>query len=259
MKRIPSARLIILTVSFLLPVFFPVSRLAGQDKPAAYTNIDFNKVSPEKTTDYLNLEGKIWKPIQQEHIRLGGLAGWNVFRVWFSGTGSEYNYAVMELYRNYEDMTFVYGDDIITRVHPGINEAKLMEDTYRAREIVRAQSAERIFLVRPETGTAPSKYVLVTFLDVKKSNEAQFEKNVSDVVVPALRERMKSGFNSGWDLFRLVLPGGDNVPYQYISFEYINNMSLAIKPGEPDPSKGLEPAKIYRTELWERLEYLGGY
>ena len=123
----------------------------SQDKVRIFTNIDFNLVAPEEVDNYLNLEGKLWKPIQQEHIKEGGLLGWSVYRVWFTGTGSKYNYAVMEMYNKYEDMSFEYSNDIITKVHPGIDEQKLMNDTYKAREIVKAQSAVR---TRPRSRTS---------------------------------------------------------------------------------------------------------
>jgi hypothetical protein len=245
-------------LSLAFNLFFLMIPARSQDKTKIFTNIDFNKVSPEKVNDYLNLEGKIWKPIQQEHMKQGGLAGWNVFRVWFTGTGSEYNYAVMELYRNYEDMSFVYSNDIIAKVHPGINESKLMDDTYHAREIAKAQSAVRIAMIRPEIKKEPFKYVIVTYLDIKKSNEALFEKNIGDVVLPAFKERMSSGMCKGWDLFKLVIPNGDSVPFQYMSFEYIDSMGQVVQQGGPDAMKGMEPGKVFRTEFWEGVEFLGG-
>lgn len=229
----------------------------SQNKVRIFTNIDFNKVEPGKVTDYLNLEGNLWKPVQQEHIKEGGLAGWNVFRVWFSGTASEYNYAVMELYDRYENMSFDYNDDILSKVHPGISEQKLMDDTYAAREIAFAQSAVRISTLRPHETQGPSKYVRVTYLNIKQSNEAQFEKNILEIAIPAMQERMENGYNQGWDLYKVVAPGGDSVPFQYISFEYLPDMGLMVKPGGADASKGMEPGKIYRTELWERIYNLG--
>ena len=229
-----------------------------QDRVRVFINLDFNKVAPEKTTGYLNLEDSLWKPIQQEHIREGGLAGWNVFRVWFSGTDSRYNYIVKEVYNKFGDMAYDYGEDVIQKVHPGIHEEKLMQDTYNAREIAEAQSAVRLAMLRPAMKKEPSRYVLVNYLNIKKSNEAQFEKNVLEIAMPALQDRMGNGFNSGWDLFKVVVPGGDSVPYQYISFEYLDSMEQVVKPGGEDASKGFEPGKLYRTELWERVNYLAG-
>ncbi len=257
--RIPGIILIYGRLSFLCFFLMLSLHSNAQEKVRKFTNIDFNKVAPEKTGEYLRLEGDIWKPIQQEHIRQGGLSGWNVFRVWFTGTASEYNYAVMELYNKYEDMAFVYSDDIITRVHPGINEEKLMDDTYQARQIAKAQSAVRISMLRPSSSKPPSKYVRVIYLTIKTSNEALFEKNILESAIPALHDRMINNFNQGWDLFKVVEPGGDSVPFQYVSLEYIDSMDLIVKPGGADASQGMEPAKIYRTELWERIYNLGEY
>ena len=235
---------------------FCTGETKAQEKVQIFGNIDFNKALPERINDYLKLESEMWKPIQVEHIKQGGIINWNVYRVWFAGTGSEYNYAVMETYRNYRDMSFVYSDDIITKVHPGINETQLMDDTYRAREIVRAQSVERIAAFKSDTAKKPSQYVVVTYLAVKKDDLPAFEKDANDLIQQAFKERMKSGMNQGWDLYKLILPGGETMPCQYISFEYITNMDQAVKAGWPDPLPGIKPCTVYRTELWERLVYL---
>ncbi len=227
----------------------------AQEKVQVYGNIDFNKALPERINDYLRLESEMWKPVQEEHIRQGGITGWNVYRVWFAGTGAEYNYAVMETYRNYSDMAFVYSDDIITKVLPGINEAKLMEDTYRAREIVRAQSVERIATVEPTT-KKPYQYAVVTFLAVKKDNVAAFENYVRDLIGKAFRERVQTGLDLGWDLYKMILPHGETMLCQYISFEYLDNMDQAAKTSWPGPLQGVKPCTVYRTELWERVVYL---
>ena len=259
MKRKLAVNLIGIFLQCLLMILFISYPSSGQDKVGVFANIDFNKVTPEHVNDYLDLEGKLWKPIQQEHIRLGGLAGWNVFRVWFTGTHSDYNYAVMELYNHYQDMSFVYSNDLIAKVHPETNEDKLMEETYKARKIEQSQSAVRIAMLRPAQKVNPSPYVLVTYLNIKKSNEAQFEKNIIEIAQPALQDRMNAGYNQGWDLFKVVVPSGDDIPFQYISLEYLESMDLVVKPGGADASKGMEPGKVYRTELWERLETLGEY
>ena len=234
---------------------FSWNETAAQEKVQVYGNIDFNKALPERINDYLRLESEMWKPVQEEHIRQGGIIDWNVFRVWFAGTGAEYNYAVMETYRNYSDMAFVYSDDIITKVLPGVNEAKLMEDTYRAREIVRAQSVERIATVEP-AAKKPFQYAVVTFLAVKKDNEAAFENYVRDLIVKSFNERMQNGLDLGWDLYKMILPNGETMPCQYISFEYLDNMDQAAKTSWPGPLQGVKPCTVYRTELWERLVYL---
>jgi hypothetical protein len=247
--KLTTVLLLFLSVLLLFPVV-----TKSQEPVTVYANIDFNKAAPEKITDYLRLETEIWKPIQQEHINQGGIIGWNVFRVWFAGTGSEYNYTVMEVYRNYRDMAFLYSDDIVTRVHPGINEAKLLEDTYAAREIVRAQSAVRIAALQPGAGVKPSQYVRVTYLSA--SDLSAFEKDVTGRYLPVFRERMKEGRNQGWDLYRLILPGGQSIPCQYISFEYLTSMDAAVTADWPANLTGIAPTAVYRSELWERLEYL---
>lgn len=227
----------------------------AQENVQVYGNIDFNKALPERINDYLKLESEMWKPVQEVHIRQGGIIGWNVFRVWFAGTGAEYNYAVMETYRKYSDMAFVYSDDIITKVLPGINEAKLMEDTYHAREIVRAQSVERIAAVE-SAAKKPFQYTVVTFLAVKKDNEPAFERYIQDLIVSSFRERMQKGLNQGWDLYKMILPNGETMSCQYISFEYLDNMDQAAKTNWPGPLQGIKPCTVFRTELWERVVYL---
>ncbi|MBN1185595.1 MAG: hypothetical protein JXB49_25150 [Bacteroidales bacterium] len=258
MKKIRSSLAFIAPQVFIAlfgVLIFSCNETTAQEKVQVYGNIDYNKALPERINDYLKLESEMWKPVQEEHIRQGGITGWNVFRVWFAGTRSEYNFAVMETYKKYSDMAFVYSDDIITKVLPGINEAKLMEDTYRAREIVRAQSVERIATVEPTT-KKPYQYAVVTFLAVKKDNVAAFENYVRDLIEKAYRERVQTGLDLGWDLYKMILPHGETMLCQYISFEYLSNMDQAAKTSWPGPLQGVEPCTVYRIDLWERLLYL---
>lgn len=246
---------------------------SAQQATAVFGNIDFNKVTPANTNDYLMLEGKIWKPIQQEHINQGGLKGWFVFRVWFAGTGSDYNYTVMELYDNFAGMTFPYSNDIVSKVHPGMNEAEMMDKTLKARDIVRAQSVERIAMARPEKNEFPYKFVTVYYLDVKPENIAAYEKMEQEVWMPIHKERIKAGFCQGWDLFKIVIPAGESVPFKYLSMEWFKDFGAipavdtfnplpVIKKDYPEKSpeevlqKSLGLRTIYRKELWELVEFL---
>jgi len=238
-----------------------------------FGNIDFNKVAPANINDYLMLEGKIWKPVQQEHIRQGGLKGWFVFRVWFAGTGSDYNYAVMELYDSFAGMTFPYSDDIITKVHPGMNEAELMDKTLKARDIVRAQSVERIAMLRPVKNEYPYRYATVYYFNVSPENVTAYEKMEQEVWQPLHQQRIQAGLCSGWDLFKTVIPSGESVPFQYISMEWFKDFNEITAVGGFDPlpviqknfpekpaqevySQSLLLRKIYRKELWELVEFL---
>jgi len=250
-----------------------LSATVAQQTPHTYGNIDFNKVAPANVNDYLMLEGKIWKPVQQEHINQGGLKGWFVFRVWFAGTGSDYNYVVMEQYDSFDGMTFPYSGDIISRVHPGMDEAEMMDKTLKARDIVRAQSVERIAMLRPEANNYPCKYVSVYYLDVEADEVSAYEKMEQEVWLPVHKKRIQAGLCSGWDLYKIVIPNGESVPFKYMSMEWFNEFGGVTAVDQLDPlpviqknfpetpaeeiyNKSLDLRTVYRKELWELVEFL---
>jgi len=272
-RLLTSCKYCLKAVAVFLLAFFCLAHAFPQQQTHSFGNIDFNKVAPASINDYLALEGKIWKPVQQEHINQGGLKGWFVFRVWFAGTGSDYNYAVMEIYDSFAGMTFPYSDDIITKVHPGMNEAELMDKTLKARDIVCAQSVERIAMLRPEKNEFPYKYATVYYLDVKSENAKAYEKMEQEVWLPIHQERIKAGLCSGWDLFRTVIPNGESVPFKYLSMEWFRDFNeiaavdsfdpLPViqknfpgKPAEEVYAKSLGLRTYYRKELWELVEFL---
>jgi hypothetical protein len=275
MKKRPlhSCRYSLKAVALLLQAFVCLAPAFPQQQNRSFGNIDFNKVAPANINDYLALEGKIWKPVQQEHINQGGLKGWFVFRVWFAGTGSDYNYVVMELYDSFAGMTFPYSDDIIARVHPGMNEAELMDKTLKARDIVKAQSVERIAMQRPVMNEFPYKYATVYYFDVSPENADAYEKMEREVWLPVHQQRIQEGLCSGWDLLKTVIPNGTSVPFKYMSMEWFKDFNEIIavdgfdplpviqknfpeKPAQEVYIKSLALRTVYRKELWELVEFL---
>jgi hypothetical protein len=170
-------------------------------------------------------------------------------------------------------MTFPYSDDIITKVHPGMNEAALMDKTLKARDIVRAQSVERIAMLRPEKNEFPYKYATVYYFDVSPENAKAYEKTEQEVWLPVHQQRIQAGLCSGWDLFKNVIPSGASVPFKYISMEWFKDFNEIIavdgfdplpviqknfpeKPAQEVFNKSLALRTVYRKELWELVEFL---
>ena len=62
----------------LISLFFSTA-LTAQVRPSLFVVVDFMKVQPQNHMDYLEVEQKIWKPMHQERINQGIIAGWFLY------------------------------------------------------------------------------------------------------------------------------------------------------------------------------------
>jgi hypothetical protein len=94
-----------------------------------------------------------------------------------------------------------------------------------------------------------------------------------EVWMPVHKERIKAGLCNGWDLFKIVIPNGESVPYKYLSMEWFKDFgevtavdgldplpviqkNFPEKPAQEVYTRSLELRTVYRKELWELVEFL---
>ena len=257
----------------LLSVLLPGSAsLQAQTPPPLFCIVETMKTLPGKSTDYVKAEREVWKKLHQERVKRGLIRRWDLFAVRYpSGTNAAYDYVTV---------TFIEGDAKLENswgTIPADAEKLLSKDEYAtamSTNLMRNLTTQTLlyssdFAVADPNATAPPKYFMVNMMKVKPGTEAAYETMETKLVKPMLVAMMKAGGRASWSRFSVVLPGGSNQPFNYITTDGYDkwtdigrggDAAAAIKKVHPGMtlaaySKQIEETRqLVNQELWELID-----
>jgi len=242
----------------------------SQAIPSLFVVVDFMKVDPQNQTKYLEVEQEIWKPMHQERINQGIIAGWFLYAVEFSGEGDDYNYVVITLYDNAEKLENPWASDIPGKVHPNKKMDELMKRTYDSQTHMKSELFYSIATAPEIPLEKPAPYMQVNFMKVEPQLQSGYEQLESEIWLPIHNESIRSGRTTGWGLWSSLFPRGAERPYQYITlnafseYSYIFELDFSVPFSNIHPDKDYaetqqktwELRRIVRTELWDLIDYV---
>ncbi len=114
--------------------------------PSRYMSMDYMKVAPGKSPDYLMLEDEIAKPIHLERIEQNQMAGWEVYSLILpSGMNYSYNFATGNHFKELEHFEFGLNEEIIQQtMGENSNVPELFETIYNTRDLIKVELWELI-------------------------------------------------------------------------------------------------------------------
>lgn len=238
-----------------------------QDAAPIYSHVSFMKVKQGNGGNYVNVEKEIWKPVHQELVNQGKILGWYLYRIQFTGTGDEYNYATVTHYRETDQMEEGYTAELFEKVHPNMPMSYISEQTLQSRDLVNSRMLQWMLRSMPEEQREPSRYVLVNY---QKSVPGQnYFALRRDHVKPLFDLAVKEGKVEGWGLWALRLPSGSSMPYNWVSADFYNKFSeiggfdwldlmkranTEANIDELSPKMGASRT-MEKRELWELIDY----
>jgi hypothetical protein len=240
-----------------------------QTVPSLFVVVDFMKVKPEDHIKYLEVEQDIWKPMHQERIDQGIIVGWYLYAVEFSGTSDEYNYVVISLYDNAENLENPWNPEIPERIHPDMIVNEIMEKTNGSRDHVKTELYSSIATAPEIPLEIPASYMQVNYMQVKPGEQVAYEQLESEIWLPIHNESIHSGHTAGWGLWRSLFPRGAGQKYQYITLNTFSEFSTVFGLDFSVPFKNIHPEMdftevtektqqlrtIVRTELWDLIDF----
>src|SRR4051812_47450384 len=126
--------------SFLLGTLIPT--VGTQEAPlqgtGEYVVVNYMKVLPGKTPDYVALERGVWKPVHQARIRDGKLKSWGLWQKRFGGTSDGYEFATVNSYGKIEDADADL-QSYLVKANPGKTMADIERQTISTRDISRTE------------------------------------------------------------------------------------------------------------------------
>lgn len=254
---------IILFLFVLLTAFLPA---IGQ---GVFLQTDFMKVEAGKDQDYIAVEKDIWKKIHQARINQGDILAWQLYRVNFTGTNSEYNYATVTVF---EDFAKVHSgaitEELLTNALPEIAISDILTKTLESRQLVKSELFQNLASVgEPES---PSPFIQVDCMQVKEGNAGMYVEVETELWQPLHQELVNAGQRNFWGLYALWYPGGTGREYQYVTVNAVSDFTklasfdyeAAFEKAHPgkDVNEAMEKTtasrSLVRSELWELVDYV---
>lgn len=225
--------------------------------------VSYMKVKPGKMQDYLEVE-KEWKKIHQARLEKGHIIGWQLWHKMYGGAGDEYQYIVINWYKNLANAE-KGGWEIIDELYTKEEKEKLFQKTLDSRVTIRTDAMR---LVTQAEVTKPTNYIMIASMRPKQGMRDEYIQMEKDIFKPVWEEVINQGGNlSHWSLWnKWMYKEGDVelfIVQGYNEFSDINrgiNAEEILKKVHPDMSMDEMRELVGKTrdsvarELWRLVD-----
>ena len=212
------ARASIRKLSLVLIASLPLCAAVAQDQASAtlYLTVDCMKST---NANYENLEIETWKPMHQHLVDQGKQSSWALYRVMY-GDRSRCDYYTVTTYLGEDQLNDSQDyDEVFEVAHPGKDLAKVMQKTWAAREHV----ATELWMLVDRTELQPHRYAVVNRMYA--GDPVAYESMESQVFKAGHQALIDGGYRAGWAVYALLSPLGSNIPYNYSTVDFVNDLS----------------------------------
>ncbi len=250
----------------------------------AFVTFDYMNVKPANVSEYLNLEGEVWKPVHKEFQNRGMEVSWSLYMVRGAGTQNHYNYVTVSVYdglgsldRNIDDE-----EEIISKIYSNEDLSGFWNRTSEAR----LHTGRDVFFVYDQALKGNNKElsafssgkigqdITVTFMQTLAGQnavglESKWWKSIH-------KERIKRKIINSWEVLtkRFVAFGQTQLDHDYVTWENYTTFSTiddsynsdtftrAVEKVHPDVDFSevneatLKSRDILRSEIWELVDHL---
>ncbi|HPG06471.1 MAG TPA: hypothetical protein P5275_04035 [Saprospiraceae bacterium] len=231
-------------ISGLLAFLFTLSSFAQSKR--MWVEINYMK---SKSGDYESIETDVWKSIHQERIKQGDMFYWALYHVDYpSGTGCDYDYVTLNVYDNINDIEVGF-DNWNNWVKNLPISQDVLDKTNESRDIVFTEVFELLAQSSEDDGRPP-KFIVANRMqtDVPEAYVAM-EK---EIYQPVHRKAADRDMRKNWWLLQRFIPDGTEFGYNFITFDFYNNMNQLILPETDDLWENAHP----QGDLYQKLANL---
>lgn len=264
MKSLISKKGLCLFFLFVLQsMLFPGPGFAQIGQRVFYI-VEYIKVLPGKSKDFLKLQKEIIKPLQQERLKKSSLLSWSLYQNIFpSGTNETYDYISVCIVKDWNSIEKIFTGSIDV-ISKSLNREQLLfwEKSDQIFSGVKNEiwSQEEIILKSPSG--PPPKYHLANYMKIPEGKMNDYLKMERTFVKPVHEEHIKTGGRAGWALYIIHQPSGAEVPYHAATVDFYDRWDQLGNPDQtafwqqihPDKSPEYIEKQITATRILLRQE-----
>ncbi len=192
-----------------------VSPIQAQDAEPTFVTVDCMKST---SSDYVDLETEIYKPIHQAQVDAGRKQSWALYWVLF-GDRSECDYYTVNVQTgsqmNAEGGGFAA---FFEQVHPDLDMDEVSADTWASRDMVWTRQWRIVDMVPPTDFT----YVQVN--EMLADDGTEYIAMERETYKPVHEALVADGVTAGWGVYQLVSPHGSSMGFNYGTADFLNSL-----------------------------------
>ena len=221
------------TIKFITTLFALMAisfTLFSQDLRIAM--VDYMRVPAGGSSDYVQLEKEVWKPMHQEWVKQGKMVGWYLYRIPYpGGTDAEYHYATVRVYDDLADIESPMSDmeDVFKKVHPGKDLDKLGKETMASRDLVKTYAFSRWEAFYAKDITEPTKVIQMVSFKVPMDKWDAYMEMERKYYHPTHKAEMGAGTRAGWAGWILRRPMGTKAGFQFVAVDHFKDWAQYTK------------------------------
>ncbi|MEZ4955915.1 MAG: hypothetical protein R2825_20320 [Saprospiraceae bacterium] len=233
----------ILTLAFTCLLLHPNLQAQNDNE---YVVVEYMKVKPGMWDKYLECE-QTWKLVHQYRLNQGLINGWQLEQVVFpAGTGTEYDFLTITHYKNWKAVgSDVNWYDAAMKTLPA-DKRELAENATLYRDLVKSEIWTAGDVVFAPGATMPL-YSVENFMKIPASGWDDWVEMESKFVKPVHEKNIAMGNRAGWLMSYMVLPRGDDYPYQASTIDFYNTWE------DMDKAEGKAWKEIYPDMSEDRI------
>lgn len=197
--------------------------LNAQNDDQALVVVEYMKVKPGMWDKYIECE-QAWKIIHQERVKAGYITNWELERVVFpSGTMAEYDFVVITHFKNWDAIDAEDGSTFATimKAMPA-DKSEIANNAEDYRDLIKREIWRAADMVFSPDAKNP-KYRVENFMSIPTDGWGQWVEMETKFAKPFIEKSIEMGNRAGWLIGSMVLPRGDEFPYQVSSIDFYNS------------------------------------
>jgi hypothetical protein len=108
--------------------------------PSKYIRLDYMKIKPGKSADYVKAETEDWMPFHQSLVNDGQSTGWGLWQFVFpGGSDSPYDYVTSNRYATYAQVMATDYEKTFRKASPSKNVNDIFARTTQTRDLVKSE------------------------------------------------------------------------------------------------------------------------
>lgn len=253
-------------IPFLILLLLVVAQTFSfaQSTPTVFALATFQKVNNASAFEKIMAEN--WKPLHQLRKQNGKITSWSLYKVHFSGSGSEYNYVSVMYFDSYQktEPNDNY-PELMKAANPKADVPAIMDKTASVRTIVRSALYQRENFTTDKTGAPPTKYINLSYMKPKDGQDNSYFRMENEIAKKIHQSIVDAGQKNAWRFWSLNMPAGTFSDHDYVtanayaSYEQMGavDMAGAFKKAFPDKDIQVVSDEVTKTrnvvknELWE--------